>query len=284
MFAYRHAFHAGMHADVLKHLVLTQILSHLAEKDKGYTYLDTHAGAGHYSLSGPVAYKTAEFQQGIARLWARRDAPLPVANYLALVRRHNGPGALAHYPGSPEIARMMRRPQDRLRLYELHPTDHRLLFEGFGREPNAQVACSDGFAAVKADWPPPTRRGVLLIDPSYEIKSDYPKVHHALRDALARFAPGVVMIWYPQLLTRDAIQLPQRLRALADEAAPKGWLHAQLTVQSPDDRGFGLVGSGVFVVNPPFVLHEAMRIALPYLVKALAQVDDARFVLEQRTA
>jgi 23S rRNA (adenine2030-N6)-methyltransferase len=109
-------------------------------------------------------------------------------------------------------------------------------------------------------------------------------VHHALRDALARFAPGVVMIWYPQLLTRDAIQLPQRLRALADEAAPKGWLHAQLTVQAPDARGFGLVGSGVFVVNPPFVLHEAMRIALPYLVKALAQVDDARFVLEQRTA
>ncbi len=284
MLAYRHAFHAGMHADVLKHLVLAQVLKYLGEKDKPYTYLDTHAGAGQYALTGSLANKTGEYRHGIARLWGRTDLPPAVAGYVALVRRFNGGAKLQRYPGSPAFALMLRRAQDRLRLYELHPTDHRLLAEAFGRETQTQVSRGDGFAALKAELPPPSRRGLVLIDPSYEIKTDYSKVANALRESLTRFAAGVVMIWYPQLLTRDSAHLPVRLRAIADEHAPRGWLHASLTLQPPDAHGFGLVGSGVFVANPPFVLHEALKSSLPFLVKVLAQVDEARFVLEQRTA
>ncbi len=282
MLAYRHAFHAGNHADVLKHLTLCQVLRHMGTKDKGYTLIDTHAGAGGYSLEGRYAHKTGEYLEGIGRLWTRDDLPPELADYVALVRAFNPDGKLRQYPGSPAFASMLLRPQDRLRVYELHPTDQRILAAYLGTRPNTQVNASDGFASLKAELPPPSRRGVLLIDPSYELDADYGRVVAALREALTRFAEAVVIVWAPQLLTLDATRLPQRLQAAADPLVRKGWLHARLSVQRADAQGFGLVGSHVFVTNPPFGLHEQLRRLLPWLVEVLGQHDDASFLLEQR--
>ncbi len=284
MLAYRHAFHAGNHADVLKHLVLTHVLRYMGEKDKPYTLVDTHAGAGGYSLEGRYAHKKNEFEEGIARLWARDDLPPAVADYVQKVREFNGGGALEQYPGSPALAQMLMRPADRLRLYELHPTDHRILEAFLGRRPHTQVSMSDGFAALKGELPPPSRRGVVLIDPSYELKTDYGKVVAAVREALQRFAEAVILVWIPQLQLVESAQLPQRLQAAADAAAPKGWLHARLTVAQSDERGFGLIGSSMLVVNPPYVLHDMLQQTLPWLTDVLGQYDDAHYLLEQRAA
>ena len=280
MLAYRHAFHAGNHADVLKHVVLTRVLRHLNTKDKGYRYVDTHAGAGGYSLEGRYARQKGEYEQGIGRLWARDDLPEPVADYVARVREFNPGGRLEQYPGSPAFARMLLRPQDQMRLFERHPTDHRILAAYLGAAKGVEVFDGDGFEGLKGQLPPSTRRGVVLIDPSYEGNGDYPRVVAALREALARFAEGVYLVWYPQVTKLEAAQLPRRLEALA----PKGWLHARLTVQQPDAQGFGLAGSGVFVINPPYTLHEQLRGVLPWLTDVLGQYDGASYRLEERPA
>jgi 23S rRNA (adenine2030-N6)-methyltransferase len=280
MLAYRHAFHAGNHADVLKHIVFVQLLRHFNLKDKGYRVVDTHAGAGGYSLEGGPAHKRDEFEQGIARLWGRSDLPPAVADYVDLVRQFNGGTRLAQYPGSPAFAQMLRRPQDELRLFELHPTDHKILASYLGEEPGVQIRMADGFAALRPLLPPPTRRGIVLIDPPYEIKTDYARVLAAVREILQRFADGTVMVWLPQLQLLEAAQLPQRLKAAAGPAK-KGWLHARLTVGSPDARGFGMFGSSVFVLNPPHTLGETLRDVLPWLADALAQNGSGQSHLDQ---
>jgi len=277
MLAYRHAFHAGNHADVLKHAVLTLVLRHMNLKEKAYRLVDTHAGAGGYSLEGAYAQKKGEYEQGIARLWPREDLPEPVADYVNLVRRFNPDGQLKQYPGSPAFAQMLLRPQDQLRLFELHPTDFRILNAFVGESTGAEAKCADGFVALKGQLPPPSRRGVVLVDPSYEGHADYGKVVAMLREAVPRFAEGTYMVWYPQVQKLEATRLPKRLQALA----PKGWLHARLTVQRPDSQGFGLAGSGVFIINPPFTLHAQLQTLLPWLVGALAQYEGANFLLEQ---
>ncbi len=271
MLAYRHAFHAGNHADVLKHMVLVHALQHLNQKDKGYRVVDTHAGAGAYALAGRQAQLHREFDNGIGALWAREDLPPIVHDYVQQVRAFNPGPALRQYPGSPELTRQLLRPQDQLRLFELHPTDHAHLARQMRGDARVQVRPADGFAALRAQLPPPTRRGLLLIDPSYEIKSDYTRVLAAVREALARFADGMVLVWLPQLQLLEAARLPQRLQAAASATAPKGWLLARLTVQAPGERGLGLLGSLVFVVNPPHTLAAALRTALPWLATHLAQ-------------
>ena len=280
MLAYRHAFHAGNHADVLKHLVLTLVLRHMNLKDKGWRCVDTHAGAGGYSLEGDYAKKRGEFEQGIARLWNRSDLPAPLADYVALVRSFNGGSKLKQYPGSPALAQLLMRPQDQLRLFEMHPTDHKILVSFLGDAPGVEVRLADGFASLKSQLPPPTRRGVVLIDPSYELKSDYPRTLAALREALERFADAVVIVWLPQLQLLEATQLPQRLKAAAAAGAKKGWLHARLTVARADERGFGMLGSSVFVANPPHTLHGSLLPLLPWLAETLAQFDGATHRLE----
>ena len=280
MLAYRHAFHAGNHADVLKHTVLTLLLRYMNKKDKSYRLVDTHAGAGGYSLEGRYAQKKGEFEQGIGRLWTRDDLPEAVADYVDLVRRFNPQGPLEQYPGSPAFAQMVLRAQDQLRLFELHPTDHRILESYLGSVKGAEVKNADGFDGLKSQLPPSSRRAVVLMDPSYEGHGDYGRVIATLRDALERFAEGVYMVWYPQVQKLEAAQLPRRLESLA----PKAWLHARLTVQEPDSQGFGLAGSGVFIINPPFTLHEQLLTVLPYLVDVLGQYDGANYLLEQRSA
>lgn len=284
MLAYRHAFHAGNHADVLKHLVLTQVLRYMAEKDKPYTLVDTHAGAGGYSIEGQYAQKKGEYVHGVSRLWDAKDLPEPLQQYLEPVRAFNSDGQLRQYPGSPAIANLLMRADDRLRVHELHPTDYRILDTYLSTRPNTQVSDKDGFSALRAELPPPSRRGVVLMDPSYELKADYGKVVAAVREGLERFADGVFLIWYPQLQLLESAQLAQRLKAAADAGAKKGWLHVRLTVaQQENARGVGMLGSGMFVINPPFTLHDQLQECLPYLVEKLGQYDGANFLLEQRS-
>jgi 23S rRNA (adenine2030-N6)-methyltransferase len=294
MLAYRHAFHAGNHADVLKHIALTLVLRHMNLKDKPYRLVDTHAGAGGYSLEGRYAQKKAEYEEGIGRLWAldaaqRQALPAAIADYLELVRQFNPGGAqpadkvavpLEQYPGSPALARALLRPQDQMRFFELHPTDFRILESFMADQRSAQVSQLDGFDSLKSQLPPSSRRAVVLIDPSYEGNKDYGRVVACLREGLERFSEGVYMVWYPQVQKLQATELPRRLEALA----PKGWLHARLTVQQPDAQGFGLSGSGLFIFNPPYTLHDRLQEVLPYLAKRLAQYDGASYSLDQKVA
>ena len=279
MLSYRHGFHAGNHADVLKHMMLTQLLQLLTRKDKPLVFVDTHAGAGSYSLEAGFATSNAEFSDGIGKLWQRADLPSPLAGYVAQVRAVNPDGVLRCYPGSPQLAFALLRPQDRLRLYELHSTESRVLEEHFahaGRR--VTIIAEDGLAGMRAVLPPPSRRALVLIDPSYEMTSDYRAVVAAMREGLHRFATGTYAVWYPLLARREAVQLPAQLERLAGS----DWLHAALQVKAPAADGFGLHGSGMFVFNPPWKLAEAMQAALPVLTKALAQDEHARFDLNFR--
>lgn len=284
MLAYRHAFHAGNHADVLKHLVFTQVLRYMAEKDKPFTLVDTHAGAGGYGLDSNHARKHAEYDDGVGRLYDRKDLPAALADYVALVRRFN-PQAdrLMRYPGSPALAQMLLRTDDRMRLYELHSTDFPLLQSALEGRRETAVMNSDGFLGLKAEMPPPSRRGVVLIDPSYEIKTDYAKVVAAVRDALTRFPDAVILVWYPQLQRLEPREMTDRLKAAADAQSRRGWVHVRMTVAEPDQSGFGMLGSGMLVINPPFVLHGMLQEVMPVLTEALGQYDGASFLLEKRT-
>ena len=277
MLAYRHAFHAGNHADVLKHLVLMLAFEHLNLKPKPYRFVDTHAGAGGYSLEGRYARKKGEYERGIGRLWTRDDLPEAVARYVELVRRFNPDGVLAQYPGSPAFAQMLLRPQDQLRAFELHPTEQKILHATLAATPDATAYDGDGFDGLKSQLPPSSRRGLVLIDPSYEGNGDYARVIATLREALTRFAEGVYVVWYPQVSKLEAARLPERLRALA----PKSWLDARLTVQVPDARGWGLAGSGVFVLNPPHTLASQLAAVMPWLVDVLGQYDGAHFAIDR---
>jgi len=285
MLAYRHAFHAGNHADVLKHTVLALVLRYMNLKDKGWRYVDTHAGAGGYSLEGEYANKRGEYEQGIARLLdhavVHEPLPAPLADLVALVRQFNDGKAIRQYPGSPAIAQALMRPQDQLRLSEMHPTDHKILASYLGDVPGVEVKMTDGFAALKGHLPPITRRGVVLIDPSYEIKTDYTRALAGLRESLERFPEGTVIVWLPQVALVEATQLPQRLKAAADAGAKKGWLNARLTVAQADARGFGMMGSSVFVANPPHTLFADLQPVLPFLAQVLAQFDGAKSALEK---
>ena len=278
MLAYRHAFHAGNHADVLKHITLMLLLRHMSAKSKPFRYIDTHAGAGGYSLEGPYAQKKGEYELGVGRLWAQTGLPPVVADYIGLVRQLNPDGVLRQYPGSPTLAQMMLRTDDQLRLFEMHPTEHRILSSLMAKGSNqSTVYRADGFEGLKSQVPPSSRRGLVLMDPSYEGGADYPKVVSSLRDALTRFATGVYMVWYPQIQKIEAVHLPKRLQSMA----PKAWLHARLTVQKPDGQGFGLAGSGVFVINPPHTLHAELQTILPFLAQSLGQFQGANHVLDQ---
>ena len=282
MLSYRHAFHAGNHADVLKHFVEVQLLRHLAQKDKPFWYIDTHAGAGCYELDSGYATQNAEYDSGIARLWARDDLPAALAEYVALVKHINQDGQLRLYPGSPLVAQQLLRDQDRMRLFELHPTDNEILRQNFAGQ-GVLTQAADGFGALKALLPPPPRRALVLIDPPYEDKKDYQRVVSALKEGLKRFANGVYAIWYPQLQRTEARQLPEELKKLP----VKSWLNVALSVQGLSEDGFGMHGSGMFVINPPWNLHAVLQDVMPYLVKVLGedvpgQENQATFTLEQQ--
>lgn len=278
MLSYRHAFHAGNHADVLKHFVLVQLLEYFNQKDKPYWYIDTHAGAGCYALDEAFARKNAEFDEGVARLLGRKDVPSEVKSYLKVVRDlNNNIGKLRLYPGSPCCAAPLLRADDRMRLFELHPADCRLLRKTFEDEGSKAIVLEqDGFTGINAFLPPPTRRALVLIDPPYEVKTDYRTVVAMLKESLRRFPTGTYMVWYPKLHSMQSRELPEKLKRLPDTK----WLHVSMDVHKPADDGFGMHGSGLFIINPPWTLPATLKKVMPWLVEVLGQDEGASFKLE----
>ncbi len=295
MLSYRHAFHAGNHADVLKHMVTIQLMRYLGQKDTPYMVVDTHAGGGVYALDGNYASKNAEYETGIGPLWDRTDLPEAVADYVQLVKDLNPSGKMRYYPGSPYCANQVMREQDRLRLFELHTTESKVLADNFrkldahaaeqGKRPSARgkrvmIERGDGFLALKALLPPPSRRALVLIDPPYEDKRDYQKVKEALQDALVRFPTGTYAVWYPVLQRIESKQFSDRLKRLG----AKSWINVTLSISSPSPDGFGLHTSGMFILNPPWTLLATLKEVMPYLVKVLGRDSGAGFLLESGEA
>jgi 23S rRNA (adenine2030-N6)-methyltransferase len=294
MFSYRHAFHAGSHADVLKHMMLIAILRHLTQKDAALMVVDTHAGTGLYRLDSDFADTSGESITGVVKLFAIlapadpanaaiEDIAPMIQDYMETIAGFNPDGELKIYPGSPFLVQRLLRPEarDKLKLFELHPTDSKVLAANIAQlEARRQVAVAreDGFEAVKAFLPPPSRRGLVLIDPSYEIKSDYQKVSTCLQDALKRFATGTYVVWYPIIPRAEAHELPRRLKTLATHAG-RPWLHATLSIGQDEqrnipgepDQGQGLSASGMFVINPPHSLKPGLATALPQLLQVLGR-------------
>lgn len=265
MLSYRHAYHAGNHADVLKHAVLVLLLNALRRKDKPFVCIDTHAGAGRYDLSDPRALQTGEAAAGVARWWQSKAAPL--APWLALVRALNPDGQLRWYPGSPLLARALLRDGDRLALCELHPTDYAALATEFAGDPAVRVARADAHTQLKAWLPPPERRGLVFVDPPYELRGEEAQVVELLSEGHRRWATGVYAIWYPILTRLAAQRFVERLggtgirRQLTIEYMPEG-----------EESLAGLKGSGVLIVNPPYQLDEELEA----LAAVLADGDATR--------
>ena len=284
MFSYRHAFHAGSHADILKHLILIHLVEYLQEKPGALTIVDTHAGAGIYSLVDGFATVSKEADEGIFRLqkFTENNSVSPaIANYLEYIRAENSGDQISAYPGSPFILARLLRPQDRLKLFELHPKEIDILRHNISELKQAKqidIYAEDSFARLKGLMPPPSRRGLVLIDPSYEDKQDYRYLETAMEEALHRFATGCYAIWYPVLSRREAAALPDRMKKIAN-AHKRSWLHAELRIENaPKERR--LQASGMLIINPPWTLEKQLAESLPVLVKALGQDSQAGFVLK----
>ncbi|QIE90215.1 23S rRNA (adenine(2030)-N(6))-methyltransferase RlmJ [Pseudomonas nitroreducens] len=265
---YRHAYHAGNHADVLKHIVLARIFALMARKDTPFAYLDSHSGIGLYDLLGNEASRTGEWEPGIGRLWERDDLPELLQDYLEVVRALNPDGGLEFYPGSPELARRLTRPQDRVMLNELHPEDGRLLKANMAGERRISVHQGDGWLLPRAFLPVSEKRGVLLIDPPFEQPDDLERCVTALDEAIGRMRQTVVAIWYP---IKDRRQLKRFYQRLEKSSAPK-MLRVELCVH-PADVADRLNGSGLVIANPPWPLDEELRGLLPWLAQTLAQSE-----------
>ena len=342
MFSYRHAFHAGNHADVLKHTTLIALMKYLTQKDTALTVIDTHAGAGLYRLDGDYTETSGEAQDGIFKLLSGLNQPpaqsiraqaatktvapaslspspagatkrSPIAkktavkppdawapamqDYIDLLRGLNpqfaesgDPAHLKIYPGSPFIEQQFLSGRDKLKLFELHPTDFKSLtgnIEQLGVGRQVSVAREDGFEALKTFLPPPARRAMVFCDPSYEMKTDYARVSACMADAVKRFATGTYVVWYPIIPRPEAHDLPRKLKTLAVKSA-RAWLNATLTVKSSklttDTDGEvirpGLPASGMFIINPPHTLKAELQAALPQMVSLLGQDRNAAFGLE----
>lgn len=265
---YRHAYHAGNHADVLKHIALARIFVLMARKDTPFAYLDSHSGIGLYDLLGNEASRTGEWESGIGRLWERDDLPELLQDYLEVVRALNPDGGLEFYPGSPELARRLTRPQDRVMLNELHPEDGRLLKANMAGERRISVHQGDGWLLPRAFLPVSEKRGVLLIDPPFEQPDDLERCVTALDEAIGRMRQTVVAIWYP---IKDRRQLKRFYQRLEKSSAPK-MLRVELCVH-PADTADRLNGSGLVIANPPWPLGEELRGLLPWLADTLAQSE-----------
>ncbi|WP_448683239.1 23S rRNA (adenine(2030)-N(6))-methyltransferase RlmJ [Pseudomonas nicosulfuronedens] len=265
---YRHAYHAGNHADVLKHIVLARLFALMARKDTPFAYLDSHSGIGLYDLLGDEASRTGEWESGIGRLYERDDLPELLQDYLGVVSALNPDGGLEFYPGSPELARRLTRPQDRVMLNELHPEDGRLLKANMAGERRISVHQGDGWLLPRAFLPVSEKRGVLLIDPPFEQPDDLERCVTALDEAIGRMRQTVVAIWYP---IKDRRQLKRFYQRLEKSSAPK-LLRVELCVH-PADTADRLNGSGLVIANPPWPLDEELRGLLPWLAETLAQSE-----------
>ena len=267
MLSYRHGYHAGNYADVLKHAILLQVLKLMHKKDKPMAYIDSHAGAGGYALTDEFSKKTGEYLDGVARLWDRNDLPESLAQYIADVTHFNqGKQELEFYPGSPAFVDMNMRQKDRMVLHELHGTDFLTLDEQFTGDRHVKVIKGDGLKGMIAAVPPVERRGVILVDPSYEIKTDYQDVAKAIIKAHKRFSTGVFMLWYPVV---DRAQTEGMLKLLA-ESGIKNQLRIEQSIK-PDSDEFGMTAAGLWIINPPWQLDTIAKEMLDYLERRIGQ-------------
>ena len=271
---YRHAYHAGSFADVVKHAILALVLSHLKQKEKPFFVLDTHAGIGRYDLASVEAMKTKEAEGGILRLWAAPRVPAELEDYLACVRALNGrgKGAPRWYPGSPRLMRQLMRPQDRLVAVELHPDDAARLAAEFRRDPAVKVMRMDGYTAAKSLLPPAERRGLVVIDPPFEETDEFERLARGLRQAYRRWATGIYAIWYP---VKDVAAAAAFLDAVKASGIRR-ILSTELWVEKPGDPE-KLTGTALLLVNPPWNLQPALESMLAFLSAVLARAPGAGF-------
>jgi 23S rRNA (adenine2030-N6)-methyltransferase len=278
LLSYRHAYHAGNHADVLKHAALTLTLQYYQQKAKPFGYFDTHAGAGMYALQRAEAQKTQEYSGGILRLWQASQIPAVLQPYLNLIQQANQPNeSLKVYPGSPWLAAQCLNQSDHLSLYELHPTDYQYLSKLFAQDKRCKISKQDGLTGLISQLPPNPRRAVILIDPSYEVKTDYDAVIKTLQAAYKRFATGTYILWYPVIERVRVHKMQQALK----KSGIANILQAELCVQA-DQVGLGMTGSGLFIINPPWILAQQLNSALPWLSQHLA-ITHGSFTLTQLT-
>src|SRR6266404_2758537 len=280
---YRHAFHAGGFADVIKHIVLVRILTHLQDKPAAFRVIDTHAGAGLYDLAGDEARRGGEWLTGIARVMQARfsetTAPL-VGPYLDIVRAFNPQRDLQTYPGSPLIARALLRPQDRLVVCEVEPAARKRLIDALRRDSQARVVDLDGWVALPAFVPPNERRGLVLIDPPYEQKDEFERLGAGFAQAFAKWPTGSYLLWYPVKSRRATDSLARKVAEVAGAATPAGnCLRLEFSV-APQTAGAALVSAGLLIVNPPWTLMGELRVILPELEKPLGRGGAGRFRLE----
>jgi 23S rRNA (adenine2030-N6)-methyltransferase len=276
MLSYRHSYHAGNHADVLKHIVLTLCINALKEKEKPFLYLDTHSGAGRYLLQSEHAEKTGEFLSGINLIWQQSEIPELLNTYLSVLKRYNPFDDLKYYLGSPLIAKQLLREQDKINLTELHPTDYPLLRQEFSKDKRAKVLREDGFAQLKSKLPPESRRGIVLIDPSYEIKDDYQKIPKALFEAYKRFATGIYLIWYPVVSRTQT----QKMISEIINSGIKRISQFEFAIK-PDNNQKGMTASGMLVINPPWKLHEQMQTIMPWLKSILDKDKTGNYLIKE---
>lgn len=272
---YRHAFHAGNFADVVKHTILSRILAYLMRKDAAFRVIDTHAGVGIYDLFGDKAERTGEWREGIGRVMAA-ELLGPVAEllapYLNAVRAQNPDGDLRYYPGSPFITRHMLREQDRLMALDLHPEDAEALRQNFAGDIQTRVTHLDGWAAMGTHLPPKEKRGLVLVDPPFEEKGEFNRMAQSLEKAHKRWPGGIYAFWYP---IKEPDEVEAYVKALKKSGIPK-ILRLELTIRPPSTPP-RLHGTGMVVVNPPFVLEEEMRILLPVLANLLSDEGRGRW-------
>jgi 23S rRNA (adenine2030-N6)-methyltransferase len=278
---YRHAYHAGNFADVLKHLVLALVIGYMKRKQAPFRVIDTHAGAGRYALGSDRAAKTGEWQGGIGRLLGHDAGPLPpvadvMAPYLDAVRAENAGPGFEVYPGSPLIALRLMRPQDVLVANELHPEDAAELRVALRGDRRAKVLTLDGWTALKSLLPPKERRGIVLIDPPFEEKNELARLAEGLAEALRRFESGVYLAWYPIKDPRPVAAFIARVAARAGTEL----LRAELMIRKPADPD-RLNGCGLIIANPPYTLADQLAIVLPELTIRLAQGDGASYRVDR---
>src|SRR6202050_3321671 len=280
---YRHAFHAGGFADVIKHIVLVRILSYLQEKPAAFRVIDTHAGAGVYDLTADEGRRGGEWLTGIARMmqarFSEKTAPL-VKPYLDIVRAFNPARELASYPGSPLIARALLRPQDRMTACEVEPKARKRLIDALRRDTQARVVDLDGWLALPAFVPPKERRGLVLIDPPYEQKDEFERMAEGFAQAFAKWPTGSYLLWYPVKSRRATDNLARQVAETAGAGAqPAKCLRLEFSV-SPQAAAGGLTSAGLLIVNPPWKLSGELKTILPELEKPLGQGGAGRFRLE----
>ncbi|WP_250655404.1 23S rRNA (adenine(2030)-N(6))-methyltransferase RlmJ [Alkalimarinus coralli] len=275
MLSYRHSYHAGNFADVLKHCTQLAIIEYLKKKEKPFCYHDTHSGAGGYTVASAEMQKNGEYQSGVGKLFGRRTGVKMVDQYTDLIASLNPTGRLNTYPGSPQITLKARRSIDRMQLTELHPADYSHLQEVVGKAKKVKVYQQDAWQGLKALLPPAEKRGLVLIDPSYEVKQDYKTVAASLQQAHKRFSSGIFAIWYP-VLTRNATE--QFVGQMANLGI-RNMLRIEHCVLPDVERG--MTGSGMIVVNPPYTLKADMEMALPVLDQLLSEGGCGSTVLEQ---